>query len=246
MLGEARFNAIPTDGPSVVARLACCFQFGGMRIRQVMTVLMVLAGRSSYSQVPIDLHAAVKQGGIEVHNRELSVIDEPAHAGIRLSKARGEGIAWLKGIEFSNGTIEFDVRGEDVKQRSFVGIAFHGANDSTFDAIYLRPFQFNATADSLRMRMIQYISLPEHTWRILRAKSPRVYEHSIDPAPDPNGWVHVRVAVQGDRLSTFINGAREPSLVVTKVTAVRTGRVGFYVADASGGDFANIRITPIP
>lgn len=194
----------------------------------------------------MDLHAMVKQGRIEVHNRGLTLIDEAAHAGIRLSKARGEGIAWLKGEEFSNGTIEFEVRGEDVKQRSFVGIAFHGANDSTFDAIYLRPFQFNATADSLRMRMIQYISLPEHTWRSLRAKSPRVYEHSSEPAPDPNAWVHVRVVVLGDTISTFINGAREPSLVVTKLTALRTGRVGFYVADASGGDFANIRITPMP
>ncbi len=215
-------------------------------MQHMMTALIVLAGRSSFSQEPIDLHAAVKEGAIEVYNRELSLIDEPAHAGIRLSKARGEGIAWLKGEEFSNGTIEFEVRGEDVKQRSFVGIAFHGANDSTFDAIYLRPFQFNATADSLRMRMIQYISLPEHTWRSLRAKSPRVYEHSIEPSPDPNAWVHVRVVVDGETISTFINGAREPSLVVTKRTALRTGRVGFYVADASGGDFANIRITPMP
>lgn len=215
-----------------------------MHTRQVLTALLLLAGLSSFPQAALDLHAAAKHGNIEVFNRDLSLIDEPAYAGIRLSKAYGEGVAWLKGVEFSNGVIEFDVRGEDLKQHSFVGIAFHGANDSTFDAIYLRPFQFKATADSLRMRMIQYISLPEHTWRKLRAKSPRVYEHSIEPSPDPNGWVRMRVVVDGETITTFINGAKEPSLVVKKVTKLHTGRVGFYVADTSGGDFANFAISP--
>ncbi len=210
-----------------------------------MTALFLQVGLASFSQEGMDLHMAVKKGNIEVYNRELSLIDEPAYAGIRLSKAYGEGVAWLKGVEFSSGVIEFDVRGEDVKQHSFVGIAFHGANDSTFDAIYLRPFQFRATADSLRMRMIQYISLPEHTWRVLRARSPRVYENVIEPAPDPNAWAHMRVVVEGDAISVFINGAKEPSLVVKKVTKLHTGRVGFYVADTSGGDFANIRITQV-
>jgi hypothetical protein len=95
--------------------------------------------------------------------------------GIRLSKAFGEGVAWLKDIDFSNGTIEFDVRGEDVEQHSFVGLAFHGQNDSTFDAIYLRPFRFNSQDTILEKRMIQYISLPSYTWRKLRAELCRRY-----------------------------------------------------------------------
>ncbi|MBP7514270.1 MAG: DUF1080 domain-containing protein [Flavobacteriales bacterium] len=205
--------------------------------------LFILLSIPAFSQDPIDLQAAVKKGTIEVYNREMSLIEEPAHAGIRLSKAYGEGIAWLKGVEFSNGTIEFDVRGEDVKQHSFVGIAFHGANDSTFDAIYLRPFRFRESADSSRSRSLQYISLPKHTWRALRTRSPGTYEHSIDPSPDPNAWVHMRVVVEGETVSTWINGAEKPSLVVKKVTKPHKGRVGFYVADTSGGDFANIRIS---
>ena len=214
-----------------------------IRLLTSATILLLFTG-PSFSQAAIDLHAAVKQGSIELYNRELGLLDEPAHAGIRMSMAYGEGVAWLTGVEFSDGVIAFDVRGEDVKQHSFVGIAFHGANDSCFDAIYLRPFQFRAEADSLRDRMIQYISLPEHTWRFLRKQEPGVNEHSIDPAPGPNAWVHVRVVVEGDTISVFINGAAEPSLVVKKLTERHTGRVGFYVADTSGGDFANITITP--
>lgn len=199
----------------------------------------------AFPQGPIDLHEAFAKGDIQAYNRQVDLLAEKGRSGIRLSKAYGEGVAWLRGVEFSNGTIECDVRGEDVQQHSFVGIAFHGANDSTFDAIYLRPFRFRETADSLRSRQLQYISLPEFTWRRLRARSPGIYEHSIDPSPDPNAWVHVRIVVRDQMISAFINDEQQPSLEVKKVTNLHAGRVGFYVADTSGGDFANIRITPL-
>ena len=44
-----------------------------------------------------------------------------------------DGVAYLQGIEFSNGTIELDVRGKDVQQQSFVGVAFHGVDGTTYD-----------------------------------------------------------------------------------------------------------------
>jgi hypothetical protein len=191
----------------------------------------------------IDLHSLVKNKRIEVFNRRLTLINEPSYAGISLSKDEGEGIAWLKGVEFSNGILEFDVRGEDVQQHSFVGIAFHGRNNDTFDAIYLRPFQFRSDNEVLKKRAIQYISLPDFTWQTLREKSPGKYEASIQPAPDPNSWVRVKIVVKDKTISTYINGSKEPSLVVQKVTNLGTGAVGFYVADTSGGDFANITIT---
>lgn len=200
---------------------------------------------SSFLQTPqtIDLHSLVKNKGIEVYNRKLTLINETSYLGISLSKDEGEGIAWLKDIEFSNGILEFDVRGEDVQQHSFVGIAFHGKNNDTFDAIYLRPFQFRSDNETLKKRAIQYISLPDFTWQKLREKAPGKYEAAIQPAPDPNSWVRVKIVVKGKTISTYINGSKEPSLLVEKVTAIGTGAVGFYVADTSGGDFANITIT---
>ncbi len=207
--------------------------------------IFLLFGPSSLAQDAIDLHAAAKAGAIEVYNRQLNTIDEPGHVGVQLSTDYSEGLAWLKGIEFAKGTIEFDVRGVNVEGHSFVGIAFHGANDSTFDAIYLRPFQFRKADEALRHRSIQYVSLPQHTWRVLRAASPGVYEGAVDPSIDPNGWVHMRVVVDGETITVFINEAKEPSLVVKKLTKLHTGRVGFYVADTSGGEFANIKIIAV-
>lgn len=210
--------------------------------RLLFFVFLTFFAVSSFSQV-INLHGMVKDKKIEVYNRELSLIHEDSRLGIRLSKDEGEGVAWLKGVEFSNGTLEFDVRGEDIKQHSFVGIAFHGKNDSTFDAIYLRPFQFREKDEVLKNRAIQYISLPEFTWRKLREKAPTKYEHSIEPAPDPNSWIRVRVVIKDSAITVYINGSSEPSLVVQKVTNLTSGSIGFYVADTSGGDFANITIT---
>jgi hypothetical protein len=209
------------------------------------TGFLIMITLSSYAQktVKYDLVKLARNNGFEVFNRDLTVLKEGSHSGIRLSKDYGEGIAWIKGVEFSNGIIEFDVRGEDVKQHSFVGIAFHCKDTSTFDAIYLRPFQFRAQDEVLRSHGIQYISLPQFTWRVLREKFPDKYEHAIDPAPDPNSWLRVRVVIKDSVISTYINGNNEPSLVVKKLTNLSTGTLGFYVADTSGGDFANLAIT---
>ena len=197
-----------------------------------------------YAQRPFtpDLHKAVKHGDIEVYNRELSLIDEPGYQGIRLSKVSGEGAAWLNDINFTTGTLEFDVRGEDLKQHSFVGIAFHGQNDSTYDAVYLRPFHFHAPDTVSQNRMIQFISLPDYTWRKLRAEFPGQFENHIAPPPDPNAWVHVRIEVTESFISAFINENKTPSLVIHPITPLPSGKVGFYVADTSGGDFANVSV----
>jgi hypothetical protein len=191
----------------------------------------------------IDIQQLTKNNSIEVYNRELSLINEKSYQGIRLSKDDGEGVAWLKDITFSEGTLEFDVRGEDVKQHSFVGIAFHAKDNETFDAIYLRPFRFREENEVLRSHGIQYISLPDFTWRVLRTKFPNKYEHSVEPAPNPNDWVSVRVVIKGNTISAYINDNSEPSLAVEKLTSLKIGSVGFYVGDTSGGDFANLRIT---
>lgn len=206
---------------------------------------LIVVSQSSFSQtkVAIDVDKLVKEKGIDVFNRELTLIRKGPDAAIRLSKAEGEGVAWIKGVEFSSGIIEFDVRGENVKQHSFVGIAFHGRSNDTFDAIYLRPFQFKEQDEVLRSRSIQYIALPEFTWRILREKSPGKYEHSIDPSPEPDSWVKIRIVVKDATVSTYVNENKEPSLVVEKVSQIKSGWIGFYVADTSGGEFANLTIT---
>jgi hypothetical protein len=96
---------------------------------------------SSYGQ-SIDFSRYPADKTMVVVNRTASVFKEGKITGIRLDEGLGAGILWLKENNFSRGTIEVDLRGRDLLQRSFVGIAFHGSDDATYDAIYFRPCYF--------------------------------------------------------------------------------------------------------
>lgn len=190
-----------------------------------------------------DIHQLFKNGQITIQNREAEIFQEDKYQGIKLSKKEGEGLAWINDFDFSSGIIEFDLRGENVKQHSFVGIAFHGQDNETFDAIYLRPFQFKETDPKLRRRGIQYISLPQFTWRKLREQFPEKYENEVTSSSDPDSWIKMRVIIDGSVISVFIDNGIEPVLVVNKLTSTKNGKIGFYAGDTSGGDFANINVT---
>jgi hypothetical protein len=191
-----------------------------------------------------DLSRLADGKGLRVFNRSVSAVSDGARNGLRLSEHPGDGVAYLDGVEFATGTIELDLRGKDVQQQSFVGIAFHGVDDTTFDAIYFRPFNFRTADPARRLRAVQYISRPTYDWLKLRAEHPGVYEQPVNPVPDPTGWFHARVVVVGSTVSVFVGDATTPSLVVQPLTARPKGRVGLWVGNTSGGDFANLRIRP--
>ncbi len=205
-----------------------------------MPALVVLFAASSVAAQ----QRSIEPKDVQVFNRSVSALSDGTRKGVRLNEQPGEGVAYLKGIEFSNGTIEFDVRGKDVQGQSFVGVAFHGVDSSTYDAIYFRPFNFKAEDPARRSHAVQYISHPTYTWQKLRAERPGIFEQPVNPAPDPNAWFHVRVVVASPKVSVFVGDAKEPCLVVTRLSDRANGLVGLWVGNNSGGDFANLNIVP--
>ena len=189
---------------------------------------------------------AIEPKDVEVFNRSVSSLSDGAKRGLRLSEHAGDGVAYLRGIELGKGTIEFDVKGKDVQGQSFVGVAFHGVDGTTYDAIYFRPFNFRAEDPARRSHAVQYVSHPTYTWQKLRAERPGIFEQPVSPAPDPNTWFHVRVVVASPKISVFVGEAKEPSLVVNQLSDRATGLVGLWVGNSSGGDFANFKIIPAP
>ena len=177
-------------------------------------------------------------------SRTASRLVDGTRKGIRLSEAPGEAAMFLPGIEFANGTIECDIRGKDVVQRSFVGVAFFGLDATTYDAIYFRPFNFRAADAVARSHAVQYHSLPMYTWQKLRAKQPGKYEQAVSPVPDPNAWFRARIAIANPKVSVFIGDAKDPCLVVDVLSSRKKGLVGLWVGNNSGGDFANLALAP--
>ena len=161
---------------------------------------------------------------------------------LSLSRERGDCLIWLPVEDFQNGTIEIVMRGINEFQRSFIGIAFHGLNDSTFDAVYCRPFNFLASDSVKRMRAIQYISHPAYTWEKLRTEQSGVFEKEIIDPPDPTGWFTMKLVIDNKSIKAFINNNESPSLTVEKLNDLSTGKIGIFAADNSGGDFESVKI----
>ena len=179
----------------------------------------------------------------KVHNRELTIANENGISVMHLNEADNDGVAWLTGAKFINGNIELDIKGKDLLQHSFVGVAFHGVNDFTFDCIYFRPFNFEAVDPVRKVHAVQYISLPKYDWELLRTKFPGKYEKGLATPPDPNRWFHARINVNGKKIRVFVNGESTPSLEVEQIVPADGSMIGFWVGNTSGGDFKNLKIS---
>jgi hypothetical protein len=182
---------------------------------------------------------------LRVVNRKGTRISDRI-GGVRLSSASGNGVAWIEGSDFRTGTIEVDIRGQESLQQSFVGVAFHRKSDDSYEAVYLRPFNFRAEDPARRQHAVQYISLPGYDWPRLREDFPEQFENPVDPSLEPTGWVRLRVAVDAHKLQIFVGSVTQPTLEVRKLGELDGGQVGLWVGNASGGDFANLVITPRP
>jgi hypothetical protein len=179
-------------------------------------------------------------------NRTHTVVQESGRSVVRLDAKEGEGMAILAGAPFVEGTIELDIRGEDVQQRSFVGVAFGVQDDSTYEAVYFRPFNFRAADTARAKRAVQYVSQPKYPWPKLREESPGKYEQPVQPVPDPTSWVRMRLVVTPTQVSVYANGGDEPDLVVTRLGDVKPGPVALWVGNNSRGDFSNLTIISAP
>lgn len=209
------------------------------RLLVATLALSTLAFAADYN-----LGSLAKSNAIEVFNRTLDQTRAGTPGVVFLNAADDYGLAWITGVEFSQGTIELEVKGRNRPGQSFVGIAFHGQDNKIFDAVYLRPFNFQAAETEHRSHSIQYISMPGHDWSDLRKNHPGEYEAALNPAPMPESWVKLRLVVEGKKISAFVNGADKPALKVELLNQRHEGKLGLWVGNGSDGWFRNLTITP--
>ncbi len=191
-----------------------------------------------------DLANAGTAKDVNIVNRAVSASDMNGKPAIHLDGRPGNGLVIWPEVQFSDGTIELDVRGKDVVQQSFVGVAFHGVGEA-YEAVYFRPFNFRAGDPERQSHSVQYVFEPTYSWARLRSEHPGQYEKPITPAPDPNTWIHARIVVAYPKISVYVNNAAEPSLVINELSAQKSGWVGLWVGNGSGGDFANVRVSSV-
>ena len=175
-------------------------------------------------------------------NRQIT--KTPDRDGVRLSSASGNGVAWVEGTDFWSGTIEVDVRGRESMNQRFVGVAFHRKDDDTYEAVYLRPFNFRNSDPIRKQHAVQYITLPAFDYDLLRKDFPEEFENPVDASIVPTDWVKLRVIVEGGKVLIHVGAVKEVTLEVRKLGQLYGGQIGLWVGNDSGGDFANLVVTP--
>ncbi len=175
-------------------------------------------------------------------------VDVDGKRAVRLTAAGDSangivGLALPAGTTFTTGVIEVDLKGRNLRQRSFLGVAFNVTDEKNFEAVYFRPFNFKAE-EPMRSRAVQYIAWPVNTWEHLRKTAPGRFEHAIDPVPDPDDWFHARIEVTDREVRVFVNGAGTPTLVTERLLASGNRRPAGLFVDSAEGVYANFRITP--
>ncbi|WP_184549679.1 hypothetical protein [Mucilaginibacter sp. FT3.2] len=202
-----------------------------------LSLLLFCSVGNAQQKETYDLNSLLKQGKLVINaNRSITEISDGTKKGLSLT-----GIVWLKGVDFKTGTIDVDLRGKDVFQQSFLGIAFHGVDTVTYDAIYFRPFNFQSPDTLRRKHTVQYISEPNFSWDKLRAEHPLVYENAVTPFPLATAWFHAQIVITEDEVVVYVNHATKPSLTVKKLNNRQSGLIGLW-NDSLPGDFANLVI----
>jgi hypothetical protein len=197
-------------------------------------------------------------GRATVHNRTLQLVREGERDVVRLDARPGHGLACWRDVAFDTGTIAFELRGKNEFQRSFVGVAFHGArgvdtgdplscgDGLSYEAVYFRPFNFVAEDPARRRHMVQYVFPSERHWQRLREERPDQFEASVAPIPNPDDWFAARIEVTERTVRVYVAGSEAPSLRVERLSSRRNGWVGYWVGNGSDGDFAGLTLTPAP
>ncbi len=183
-----------------------------------------------------DLQQLLKEKKLVTHGQNVIPLTDGGKKAISQT-----GIIWLKDVNFSEGTIEVDLRGKDVLQKSFIGIVFHGVDTVTHDVIYFRPFNFLSSDPVRKIHAVQYVAHPDFPWHKLREEKNGIYEKAVTPAPSPTDWFHARIVVKGSEINVFVNNSTTPSLTVNKLNSRSSGKIGIW-NEGLEGDFANLVI----
>ncbi|MFD2574601.1 hypothetical protein ACFSUS_28475 [Spirosoma soli] len=157
--------------------------------------------------------------------------------------------ARLKNSNFENGTIEVKVLSRIQKNTpyrdswGFIGLAFRiNSDNSAFESMYIRPKVGRVRNPVIRNQAIQYYSYPNYKMDNIGRSPGGPFEASADIGLDE--WITLRIEVEGQQASLYINNKKEPSLSIKQLKGnLKSGAVGLWVDIGTEGYFKDLRIT---
>ena len=153
--------------------------------------------------------------------------------------------AWVEGTDVPLGTIEVDIRGREVAAAELRGRRLPPEGQRRIRGGLPEAVQLPRCRIPVhRQHAVQDISLPKFDFQDLRDEFPEEFENPVDGSIVPTDWVKLRVVVESMKVQIYVGTASEVTLEVRKLGQLDGGQVGLWVGNVSGGDFANLVITP--
>lgn len=137
---------------------------------------------------------------------DTSGVDFIVHSNVKAAYTKKTAPFFLKDLQFSNGTIEYDVE----LGRGFPGITFRLSPDGKKgDNFYLR--YLGTTSPEFRTTL-QYAAIVDSIsmWNLTD-------EYQAGATLNIPGWNHVKLVVSGKQLKAYVNDMNRPALIVPEL-----------------------------
>jgi len=218
-------------------------------------LVAVLACTASVQPSPaVGEEVSLSPAGVRARSLKVETAEFSGRKAVRLTQLPGaqegeaDGLAFLEGSSFQNGTIEVELAGRPAAgaaeaARGFIGMAFHVAADSArFECIYLRPTNGRAEDQLRRNHSTQYVSFPDFPWRRTRSENPGLYESYVDL--EAGVWIRYKLVLDGVKARLFVDGAEQPCLIVNDLKlGPSSGALALWIGPGTEGYFSNLRVT---
>lgn len=155
------------------------------------------------------------------------------------------GSAYLKDVEFQNGTIEVDIAVE--RKTSYPGVLFRMKSTKDYERFYIRPHRAGLYADAL-----QYVASFNgvDSWQLYNGPG----KTTALEIPY-NTWFHVKLEIKDSQARIYINNSIVPSIVINELQhGTCKGMIGLmgpvdgtaYYSNFSYKSDSNFEIPPAP
>jgi hypothetical protein len=145
------------------------------------------------------------------------------------------GVALATGVEFRDGTLEYDMA--TPRGGNFMGAVFHATSAENSEVVFFRPGQ------SGTMESVQYapaLNGVAAAWQVYHGDDANAaFALAFDT------WLHVRIDVAGVTARLYLDNDTTPVLTVPRLAGVGGSSVGVWTGFfGRGAYFSNIRFTP--
>lgn len=185
------------------------------------------------SSMPAEIKIPLTAGNWEFQPGKVEFLEYKNVKAVKLDE--NSGFMIYKDLNFSNGTIEFDV--EVNRPQPFATIYFRWQNKDETEHVYLRTGVANTKN---AFDAVQYASIANgvNMWDL---------QHEFQSAADIKigEWNHVKLVISGKQLRVYINNPAEPNLEIPCLEGNTTeGKIGIGTGFPGQSVFANLIVYP--